>query len=97
MDFYHLQKKYKKKLLDSSLDALNTASKKVVHKASEFLGNKIAVSVTELNRDKIAKTEPVEEIIIPPEERDEILNKILLSKLLNDSTVSNFVTKSGSK
>ena len=97
MDFYHLQKKYKKKLLDSSLDALNTASKKVVHKAGEFLGNKIAVSVTELNRDKIAKTEPVEEIIIPPEERDEILNKILLSKLLNDSTVSNFVTKSGSK
>ena len=38
--------KYKKQLLDTGLDALKTASEKVVHKvaegAGEFIGNKIA-------------------------------------------------------
>ena len=81
------------------IDSLKTASKKVVHKAGEFIKNKIADAVTKSNDDKIVKQEPVEEIIIRPEERDEILNKlrqvllwrwntIKLSKLLNDSTVS---------
>ena len=46
--------------------------------------------------------EPVEEIIIPPEKIEEVLNKLRknikmehykISKLLNDSTVSKFVTK----
>ena len=58
---------------------INT-SKKVVHKApeatGEFIGNKIV--------DKIVKTKPVidenprnvEEIIIPPEKREEISNKL---------------------
>ena len=66
------------------LDALKIASKKVLHKAievtGELIGNKIA--------DKIAKPKPVsdenlrdaEEIIIPPEKREEVLNK--LKKLL---------------
>ena len=49
------------------------------------------------NDDNIEKQEPVEEIIIPPKKRDEILNKLRnvlqkmehygISKLLNDSTV----------
>ena len=52
--------------------------------------------------DKIVKQEPVEEIIIPPEEGDEILDKTSIiikmehykiPKLLNDSTLSKFVTK----
>ena len=58
----------------TGLDALKTASKKVVHKATEatgkFIGNTIA--------DKIVKQKPVidenskiaEEIIIPPEKRE---------------------------
>ena len=58
------------------LDALKTASKQVVHKAGESLGNKTADAVTKSNDDKIEKQEPVEETIIPPEERDEILNKL---------------------
>ena len=47
-----------------------TASKNAVHKAGEFLGNKIADTVTNSNHDNIEKHEPVEEIIItPPEKR----------------------------
>ena len=39
MDFYHLRENIKRQLLDTGLDALKTASKKAVHKSSEFLGN----------------------------------------------------------
>ena len=74
--FLSFARKYKKQLLDTGLDAVKTASRKVVHKAGEFLGNKIADAVTKSNDDKIVKQEPVEEKIIPPEERDEILNKL---------------------
>ena len=66
----------KKQLLDKGLDALKTAYKKVVHKTGEFLGNKIIDAVAESNDDKIVKEEPVEEIIIPPEKREEILNEL---------------------
>ena len=69
-------RKYKKQLLDTGLDAVKTASKKVVHKAGEFIGNKITDVVTKSNNDKSVKQEPVEEIIIPIEKRDEILNKL---------------------
>ena len=57
-------------------NSLKTASKKVVHKAGEFLGNKIADAVTKSNDDNIEKQEPDEEILIPLEKRDEILNKL---------------------
>ena len=60
-----------KQLLDTGLDA----SKKV-HKAGESIGNKIAYAVINSNNDNIGKQEPVEEIIIPPEKRDEILSKL---------------------
>ena len=66
--------------MDTGLDVVKTASKKLVHKAGEFLGNKIADAVTKSNNDNIEKQEPVEEIIIPPDKKDEILNK--LSKVL---------------
>ena len=62
-------RKYKKQLLDTGL----YDSKKVVHKADEFIGNKIADAVSKSNNDNIEKQE---EIIIPPETRDEILNKL---------------------
>ena len=60
-------RKYKTKLMDAGLDSRKTASKKVVHKASEFLGNKIADAVTKSNNDndKTEKQEPVEVIIVP--------------------------------
>ena len=65
-------KKYEKQLLDKGLDA----SKKVVHKADEFIGNKIADAITKPNDDNIEEQEPVEEIIVPREKREEILNKL---------------------
>ena len=52
------------------------ASKKVVHRAGEFLGNKILDAVTKSNDDNLEKQESVEEIIIPPEKREETLNKL---------------------
>ena len=90
--------------MDAGLDAVRTASKKVVHKAGKFLGNKTAATATKLNDDKIVKQEPIEEMIITPEKRDEILNKLRksmehynISKLLINSTVPKFVAKNGSK
>ena len=95
------------------MDTGQDASKEVVQKPGEFLGNEIVGAVllktlatqTRSNDDKIVKQEPVEEIIIPSGKRD-ILNKLRSiiqmkhykkSKLLNDSTVWKFVTKNGSK
>ena len=47
--FLSFARKYKKQLLDTGLDSVKTASKKVVHKAGEVLGNKIADAVTMIN------------------------------------------------
>ena len=41
--------------MDTGLDSLKTASKKVIHKAGEFIGNKIADAVTYSDDDKIVK------------------------------------------
>ena len=48
----------------------------IVHKEVEFIGNKIADALTKSNDDNIEKQELVEEIIVPPEKRKEILNKL---------------------
>ena len=58
------------------LDAVKTVSKKVVHKAGEFIRNNMADAVTKSNSNKLEKQEPAEEIIIPSVKRDEILNKL---------------------
>ena len=55
MDFYYLQENIKKQILDTGLDSLKTASKRVVHRAGEYLGNKVADAVINSNDDKIAK------------------------------------------
>ena len=62
--------------MDTGIDSLKTASKKAVHKIAELLANKIADAVTNSYDDKIVKTKPVAEIIIPPEKRDQILNEL---------------------
>ena len=62
--------------MDTGLDSLKTASKKVVHKASEILGNKIADAETNSNDDKMIKQEPAEEIVILLEIRGGILDKL---------------------
>ena len=62
-------RKYKKQLLDTGLHAVKTASKKVVHRADELIGNKTADAVTKSNYDKIVKQKPVEQIVILPEKK----------------------------
>ena len=52
--------------MDTALDSLKNASKKVVNKASKFIGSEIADAVTKPNDDEIVKQEPVEEIISSP-------------------------------
>ena len=79
MDFYHLPKNikvYNIQLLDTGLDSVKTTSEKVVYKRSEFLGNKFVDAVTNLYDDRIVKTKTVEQINIPPEEGEEILNEL---------------------
>ena len=82
--FVSFARQYKKQLLHTRLNSLKTASKKVVRKAGEVVENKIADALTKSSDDIIVKPDGnprnVEEIIIPPEKRDEILNK--LRKLL---------------
>ena len=56
--------------MNTGLDSLKTASKTVVHKGGEFLGNKSPDAVTKSNNAKIVKHEPVEEIIIPLEKKE---------------------------
>ena len=66
--------------MDTGLDALKTASKRVVQKAAEGIGESIGNKVT----DRIVKPKHVidenprnvEEIIIPTEKREEILNEL---------------------
>ena len=51
-------------------------SKKAVHKVGEYLENKIADAATRSNEVNIEEQEPVEEIIISLEKREEILSKL---------------------
>ena len=80
----NLSNKHGKQFLDTAtktgLDALKTASRKVVHKAVEATGEFIESKIA----DKIVKRKPlinenlrnVEEMIILPEKREEILNEL---------------------
>ena len=77
--FLSFARKYKKQILDKGLDA----SKKVIHEAGEYLGNKTVDAVTKSNNDNIGIQEPVQEIIIPSEKKEEILNiKQIFRKVL---------------
>ena len=77
-------RKYKKQFLDTRLDALKTASKKIVNRTCDFIGNKVADASTKSKNDEIVKPDEnpwnVEEIISPIEKIDEILKE--LGKLL---------------
>ena len=59
--------------MDTGLDSLKTASKKVVHKSGEYSENKTVEAVTKSNDDKLVKIDEnetnAEEIIIPTEKK----------------------------
>ena len=76
----NIPNKYRKQLLNTALDFLKNASKKVFCRAGEFMGNEIAGAVAKLCDNKVVKPDQisrnVEEIIIPPDKRGQILNTL---------------------
>ena len=79
--------KYGKKLMDiatkTGMNAAKTASKRAVQKTAEATGdlieNKIADRITSIGKPKEKeKTEEIEEIYIPPERRQPIINDLRL-------------------
>ena len=86
-----LENKFGKKILDNSLSAgkdfAKIAGKKVLTKSAEatddLIGNKIADRITKSARNKAQKEddrimEETQEIIIPPEKRDQIVKDLKL-------------------
>ena len=84
-------KKYGNKLLDNSLNAgkdfAKIAGKKVLTKSAEatgdMIGNKIADRITKSSRNKAQKEddrimEETQELIIPPEKREQIIRDLKL-------------------
>ena len=79
--------KFGKKLIDTAtktgIDAEKTASKRVVQKPAEatedLIGNKIADKITSLGKTKSKEKEKEEqEIYIPPEKRQQIIDDLRL-------------------
>ena len=79
--------KYGKKLMDTAtktkIDAAKTASKRVAQKIAEaagnLIGNKIADEITSIGKPKEKeKTEEIEEIYIPSEKRQQIIDDLRL-------------------
>ena len=85
------KKKYGKKILDNSLSAgkefAKIAGKKVLTKSAQvtgdLIGNKISDKITKRTRNKEQKEdyrimEETQEIIIPPEKREQIIRDLKL-------------------
>ena len=79
--------KYGKKLMDTAtktgIDEAKTASKRVVQKTAkargDLIGNKIADKITSLSKTKEKeKASKAEEIYIPPEKRQQIIDALRL-------------------
>ena len=79
--------KYGKKLMDTAtktgIDATKTASKRVLQKTAEATGdlivNKIADQITSLGKPKEKeKTKEIEEVYIPLEKRQQIIDDLRL-------------------
>ena len=86
-----MKKKYGKRILDNSLSAdkdfVKIAGKKVLGKSAEatgdLIGNKIADRITKSTRNKAQREddrimEETEELIIPPEKREQIIRDLQL-------------------
>ena len=86
-----MSNKYGRKILDKSMDAgkdfAKIAGKKVLHKSAEetsaLIGNKIGARITKSTRNKAQKEddrimEETQEILIPPEKREQIIRDLKL-------------------
>ena len=90
MDFLSIAKKfgnkYGKQLVDTAtktgIDAAKTTSKRIVQKSPEatgdLIGNKIADKITSVGKPKEKETKKIEEIYIPPEKRQQIIDDLRL-------------------
>ena len=82
--------KYGKKIIDTTkkqaIEFAKTASKRIVQKSAEttgdLIGNKIANKITSLgkskSKEKENETNEEQEIIIPPEKRQQFINDLRL-------------------
>ena len=78
--------KYGKKIVDTTKkqgsEFAKTAGKRIVQGSAEttgdLIGNKIADKITSLGKSKNKETSEEEEIIIPPEKRQKIINDLTL-------------------
>ena len=78
--------KYGKKLMDTAtktgIDAAKTASKRLVQKTAEatgdLIGNRIADKITSLRKTNSKEKEERQEIYIPPEKRQQIIDDLKL-------------------
>ena len=83
--------KYARKILDKNMDAskdfAKIAGKKVLHKSAEatgeMIGNKVADKITKSSRNKAQKEddrimEETQEILTPPEKREQIIRDLKL-------------------
>ena len=82
--------KYVKKLMDTAtktwIDAAKNASKRVVQRTAEdtgdLIGNKIADTITSIGKpkekEKTKETKEIEEIYIPPEKIQQIIDDLRL-------------------
>ena len=82
--------KYGKRLIDTAtkteIDTAKTASKSVVQKTTEATGdlteNEIADKITSVGKlkekEKAKETKEIEEIYIPPEKRQQIIDDLIL-------------------
>ena len=76
--------KYRKKLMDTAtkkgIDAAKTALERVVQKTAEAtgdsIGNKIADKITSIGKPKEKETKETEEIYIPPEKIQQIIDDL---------------------
>ena len=86
-----MSNKYGRKILDKSMDAgkdfAKIAGKKVLYKSAEaagdMIGNKIADRITKSSRNKAQKEddrimEEIQELVIPPEKRKQIIRDLKL-------------------
>ena len=66
----------------TGMDAAKTASKRVIQKTAEatgdLIGNKIAEKITSIGKPKEKETKETEEIYIPPEKRQQIIDDLRL-------------------
>ena len=67
----------------TGMDAVKIASKRVIRKTAEttgdLIGNKIADKITSIGKPKEKeKTKEIEEIYIPPEKRQQIIDDLRL-------------------